>query len=337
MKRICLVAVSSLAILVGCVPPPQTGEPGSTTSTSTTSTSTTTTTTTTVQPPPPSDRLNPNETLRTNQSRQSGDGRYLLIMQTDGNLVLYAPGSQPIWASNTAGNPGAWTIMQASDGNLVVYSAANKPLWASNTAGNPGAYLAVQNDSNLVIYNGARPIWARFGLGLWFPLRGSWVIGCTWNNGCSGGYHGYDAIDIARNPSGSIGGDPIYAAGRGVVHIISRSTACGGSGTIANHVQVDHGGGQTSEYYHLATIAVSEGQTVDENTVLGRQDEAHRLGRAVQLQPPSLRGLPERQAHRPNTASVRQWIASFLPASARQIELEPGSTWTTLSNQGLVC
>lgn len=257
-------------------------------------------------------------------------------MQTDGNLVLYAPGSQPIWASNTAGNPGAWTIMQASDGNLVVYSAANKPLWASNTAGNPGAYLAVQNDSNLVIYNGARPIWARFGLGLWFPLRGSWVIGCTWNNGCSGGYHGYDAIDIARNPSGSIGGDPIYAAGRGVVHIISRSTACGGQGTIANHVQVDHGGGQTSEYYHLASIAVSEGQTVDENTVLGA------VGHTGWVEPCSFNHLhfevfQNGKRIDPTLQACVNGSRVSYPQALGKSSWSQVPLWTALSNQGLVC
>ena len=39
-------------------------------------------------------------------------------MQGDGNLVLYAPGSTPIWATNTAGNDGAQLVTQ-TDGNLV--------------------------------------------------------------------------------------------------------------------------------------------------------------------------------------------------------------------------
>ena len=48
-----------------------------------------------------------------------------------------------------------------NDGNFVLYDVNNKPVWASNTAGNPGAYLAVQEDGNLVVYNqGGNPLWA---------------------------------------------------------------------------------------------------------------------------------------------------------------------------------
>jgi hypothetical protein len=46
------------------------------------------------------------------------------------------------------------------DGNLVMYNAADRPVWASNTAGHYDAFLVVQNDGNVVIYDGGRPIWA---------------------------------------------------------------------------------------------------------------------------------------------------------------------------------
>ena len=55
-------------------------------------------------------------------------------MQGDGNFVVYRRNGEPLWASGTEGNCGAWLAMQ-DDGNLVVYSAAGSPLWASNTAG----------------------------------------------------------------------------------------------------------------------------------------------------------------------------------------------------------
>jgi hypothetical protein len=58
-------------------------------------------------------------------------------MQADGNLVLYVPGTIPLWASNTAGHGGAQLVMQA-DGNMVVAAPAGRPLWASNTAGHGG-------------------------------------------------------------------------------------------------------------------------------------------------------------------------------------------------------
>ncbi len=89
----------------------------------------------------------------------SCDGRFSLVMQTDGNFVLYERG-KAIWNTATNGKGGNLAAMQG-DGNLVVYSTGGCPLWASNTSGNAGAYLAVQNDGNLVIYTAAgKAIWA---------------------------------------------------------------------------------------------------------------------------------------------------------------------------------
>ena len=54
------------------------------------------------------------------------------IMQADGNFVVYdlAEGYPiPVWATHTAGNPGAYLNVQG-DGNMVIYSASNEPLWS---------------------------------------------------------------------------------------------------------------------------------------------------------------------------------------------------------------
>jgi hypothetical protein len=56
------------------------------------------------------------------------------IMQADGNFVLYTSSGTPVWASNTAGNTGAYLNVQ-NDGNVVVYSASGAPLWSTGTAG----------------------------------------------------------------------------------------------------------------------------------------------------------------------------------------------------------
>src|SRR6202020_771621 len=95
--------------------------------------------------------LTANVSLTGNQALASCNGDYTLIMQGDGNLVLYE-GSAALWASNTVGSGADKAIMQG-DGNFVLYTSAGTPVWASDTAGNTGAYLTVQNDGNVVIYS----------------------------------------------------------------------------------------------------------------------------------------------------------------------------------------
>jgi len=96
--------------------------------------------------------------LVADQSLGSCDGRFDLVMQSDGNLVLYLAG-WPLWDAGTHGHPGAWMALQ-DDGNLVVYSSGDVPLWSTETHGHPGAHLAVQDDGNMVIYDGSWPLWA---------------------------------------------------------------------------------------------------------------------------------------------------------------------------------
>jgi subtilase family serine protease len=84
------------------------------------------------------------------QAFTSGNGANVLVMQSDGNLVLRRQGVA-VWNSGTFGHPGAYAAMQG-DGNLVIYSSANVPLWSSGTNGYPGAATYVQDDGNVVIY-----------------------------------------------------------------------------------------------------------------------------------------------------------------------------------------
>ncbi len=52
-------------------------------------------------------------------------------------------------------------VMQA-DGDLVIYDVGGRRAWSSNTPGNVGAYFALENDGNLVIYNAVgQRIWDR--------------------------------------------------------------------------------------------------------------------------------------------------------------------------------
>ena len=94
-----------------------------------------------------------------NSSVVSPNDLYHLIMQEDGNLVLYRlTGSRdqgqvrtPIWASHTNGQAVSRCSMQ-TDGNLVIYNTENRPIWASGTSGHKGSHLEVQDDGNAVIY-----------------------------------------------------------------------------------------------------------------------------------------------------------------------------------------
>jgi len=106
------------------------------------------------------DRLNPVESLQANESLGSPNGQLSLILQEDGNLVLYGQNGQALWASGTDGQDVARATMQ-DDGNLVLYSSGGDAVWASNTFGNDGAYLVLQDDGNLVIYGAdGSPLWA---------------------------------------------------------------------------------------------------------------------------------------------------------------------------------
>jgi hypothetical protein len=102
--------------------------------------------------------LLPGQYLKPGQYRRSQNGAYTLIMQSDGNAVLYK-GRTALWGTMT--NRKASTLVMQRDGNLVVISGRT-PVWSSGTHGSTNAFLAVQNDSNLVIYNARKKaVWHR--------------------------------------------------------------------------------------------------------------------------------------------------------------------------------
>lgn len=90
----------------------------------------------------------------------SPNGSYTLVMQGDGNLVLYVRGGGARWVSGT--NKAGATAWMQSDGNLVIYSPSGGALWSSGTWGHPGSRLLVQDDGRGVIYSPAGvALWAR--------------------------------------------------------------------------------------------------------------------------------------------------------------------------------
>lgn len=103
------------------------------------------------------------EGLQAGQEVLSCDGRLVLSLQADGNLVLEEDlfGSRAVlWASNTGWSGASFAIMQ-SDGNLVIYTLEGRPVWNSATDGNAEATLGLQDDCNMVVYSASgEPLWA---------------------------------------------------------------------------------------------------------------------------------------------------------------------------------
>ena len=106
----------------------------------------------------PSTLISANQQLEVGQSLLSADERFQLILQGDGNLVLYSLAGA-LWSSGTANKGGSRLILQ-SDGNLVLYRSNMTPIWSSGTSGRSGSTLLVQVDGNLVLYaSGAKAVW----------------------------------------------------------------------------------------------------------------------------------------------------------------------------------
>ncbi|MFD0332695.1 hypothetical protein ACFQZ0_02610 [Streptomyces erythrogriseus] len=84
--------------------------------------------------------------------------RIRMVMQPDGNLVVYNEKNKPTWASMTFGENHR-AIFQ-SDGNLVIHNGDDRPIWASDTWGNEGAELILREDGKVVIARSGKVLWS---------------------------------------------------------------------------------------------------------------------------------------------------------------------------------
>ncbi len=119
--------------------------------------------------------------LRVDRAITSVNYKYKLILQGDGNVVLYKGSSYPIWSTSTMGR-GVNVFKLQGDGNIVAYRGNWNPTWSSGTNGKAGydAVLLLQHDGDLVLYKSLERFTSSAGITL---FRGKDPI---WSTNTSG-------------------------------------------------------------------------------------------------------------------------------------------------------
>lgn len=106
-------------------------------------------------------KLYPGDCLKFKEHLDSPNGCFKLLMQEDGNLVLYKKSDQSaIWSTNTYLTCSQNACYQ-SDGNFIVSNCEKKATWAAGSFAG-GNYIELQDDGNIVNYakDPLRAIWA---------------------------------------------------------------------------------------------------------------------------------------------------------------------------------
>ena len=111
-------------------------------------------------PEPADSDLDAGQTLRRGHQLTSDDGRFRAVMQRDGNLVGYSRDGV-VWNTGTTG-PDNRLVLQ-EDGNAVIYAADDSVQWASGTTG-AGSRLVLTNTGSLEVLGAGwtpriKPLW----------------------------------------------------------------------------------------------------------------------------------------------------------------------------------
>lgn len=93
--------------------------------------------------------------------------------------------------------------------------------------------------------------------------NGSMQLSLPWTTG--------ESQYITGGPHGGKRGAIDFSGGTGIVRSAREGTAYTSCGTGSDYVRVDHGGGISTNYYHLSSISISNGQAVGRGAALGRQ------------------------------------------------------------------
>ncbi|BDA48988.1 probable comitin at C-terminar half [Coccomyxa sp. Obi] len=105
-------------------------------------------------------------TMHVGQTLKSPSGQAKLVLQGDGNLVLYKD-DQAVWASGTdsAQEKPAMLAVQ-DDGNVCLYAAGGQFCgWATDTGGSSNVKLIVSDTGVLVVLSGEQALWSSQPIG----------------------------------------------------------------------------------------------------------------------------------------------------------------------------
>jgi hypothetical protein len=131
------------------------------------------------------DTLKQGEIMKTSEMRRSLNGNYYIVY---GSGILYVVQLSPyniVWKNNTTSITGGKVILE-SDGNLIIYDDYGKPIWTSGTSnkGESPYSLKMENNGNLVLYDATNnKIWqTETGVTTTTPQnRMESILGCVKN------------------------------------------------------------------------------------------------------------------------------------------------------------
>lgn len=107
------------------------------------------------------DRIYADEYLEVGDTLTSPAGQFTLVVQADGNVVIYSRSWQPQWSTGTRGTDN-WLYFDAYEG-FEVYSATDELLWRGGPPYSYMSHAALQDDGNLVMFDAfdGRAVWSR--------------------------------------------------------------------------------------------------------------------------------------------------------------------------------
>jgi murein DD-endopeptidase MepM/ murein hydrolase activator NlpD len=209
------------------------------------------------------ERLNPGQFLR------SQNGAYVLIMQSDGNAVIYAPGNIALWSTGTRGN---LFLNNEGDGRLVVHGLdyPYPPHWIRPATGSGPSTLVMQDDGNLVFYTDTNPRVATWQSG---TMQGNAIqptsgrVTGVMSNRCGS----YDADHYGVDLGTGTSTPAIVATASGIVTVGSDRDRNGKLIGRGHYVIVRHNNGYSSHYFHLSRFAagLASGQAIAKGALIG--------------------------------------------------------------------